>query len=86
MYKIVVHHHAVKYLQKLPEKQQDRIKKALAQLSEDPFKLAGVKEMLGEWDGYRRMRVGDFRIIFWVDREERIIYVDYLGARGDVYK
>jgi len=86
MYKIVVHHRAAKYLQRLSEKQRTRIKEALAQLAEDPFKLAGVKAMLGEWDGYRRMRVGDFRIIFWVDEDERIIYVDHLGARGDVYK
>ena len=86
MYKIVVHQRAAKYLKRLSKKQQTRIKRALFQLAEDPFKLAGVKPMVGEWDGYRRMRVGDFRIIFWVDKDERIIYVDHLGARGDVYK
>jgi len=48
---------------KVIRKAANKNKKALAQLAEDPFKLAGVKAMLGEWDGYRRMRVGDF-IIF----------------------
>jgi mRNA interferase RelE/StbE len=86
MYKVVVHRQAAKYLKKLPEKQRSRIKKALTQLAEDPFKLKGVKTMLGEWEGYRRMRVGDFRILFWIDKEDYIIYIDHLGVRGDVYK
>jgi len=42
--------------------------------------------MHGEWKGYRRFRVGNIRIIFWVEEREKVIYVDYIGARGDIYK
>ena len=42
--------------------------------------------MVGEWQGYYRLRIGDFRVIFWLDQEARIIYVDYIGPRGDIYK
>jgi len=42
--------------------------------------------MLGEWDGYQRIKIGNIRIIFWVDSEKNTIYVDHIGPRGDIYK
>lgn len=42
--------------------------------------------MVGDWAGYRRVRVGNVRIIFWVDELKNIVYVDHIGPRGDVYK
>ena len=36
--------------------------------------------------GYYRLRIGDERIIFWVERQEVTIYVDHIGPRGDIYK
>ena len=42
--------------------------------------------MLGEWKGYYRIRIGNVRLIFWVDQVKKIIYVDHIGPRGDVYK
>ena len=40
--------------------------------------------MQGEWEGYKRFRIGDLRVIFLMI--EDTIYVDYIGARGDIYK
>jgi mRNA-degrading endonuclease RelE of RelBE toxin-antitoxin system len=42
--------------------------------------------MLGEWYGYKRYRIGNIRVIFYVSNDENTIYVDYIGARGDIYK
>ncbi len=42
--------------------------------------------MAGEWQGYYRLRVQNQRVIYWLDRENLIIYVDYVGPRGDIYK
>jgi len=25
-------------------------------------------------------------VIFWLDEEEKVIYIDYIGARGNIYK
>jgi len=32
--------------------------------------------MAGDWSGYCRIRVGGARIIFWIDEEKGIVYVD----------
>lgn len=42
--------------------------------------------MHGEWHGYHRLRVGDLRVVYWVDPQERTVFVDLIAPRGDVYK
>ncbi|MBX6423911.1 type II toxin-antitoxin system RelE/ParE family toxin [Thermosulfurimonas sp. F29] len=85
MFKVVVHKRAASYLKRLPKDQKERLKKALQDLGHNPFQ-SGVKAMVGEWRGYYRLRIGSFRVIFWLDRKARTIYVDYIGPRGDIYK
>ncbi len=86
IYKVIVHKRAVRYLKRLPESQRQRIKKSLKELEDGITDKVDIKAMAGEWKGYYRMRIGDARVIFWIDRKLRTIYVDHIGARGDVYK
>jgi mRNA interferase RelE/StbE len=86
MYRVVVHQRAASYMKRLPQPQKNRIKSVLHDLALDPFNHPNVKSMVGEWGGYRRIRVGNIRLIFWVENTGEIIYVDHIGPRGDVYK
>ena len=86
MYRVVVHKRAANYLRNLPVPEKERLKNALAALAADPFGALDIKPMAGQWAGYLRMRQGNKRILFWVDRESRIVYVDHIGPRGDIYK
>ncbi len=86
MYKVVVHKRAAKYLRKLPDSQRERIKELLRELGKEPLQRSDIKPMVGEWKGYHRIRVGNVRMVFWISRDEKIIYVDHIGPRGDVYK
>jgi len=86
MSQIIVHRRAAKYLQKLPKAERERIKSLLRQLSESPLETKGVRQMVGEWAGYHRLRVGAWRIIFWFEPDEDVVYVDHIGPRGDIYK
>ncbi len=86
MSRVVVHRRAAKYLKSLPQPLQERIKAVLAQLSDAPLSYPGVIHMSGSWSGYYRIRVGHIRIIFWFDAHENVVYIDHIGARGDVYK
>jgi len=85
-YKVIVHKKAVKYLRKLSDKKKELIKGSLKELEKGNFERLNVKKMYGEWKGYRRFRIGNIRIIFWFEEREKVIYVDYIGARGDIYK
>lgn len=85
-YKVVIHKGVLKYLSKLPENKKETVKKALKRLEKADYDGLGIIEMKGEWRGYRRFKIGNLRVIFWTDETERTMYVDYIGARGDIYK
>ena len=45
-----------------------------------------LKKLSGDWDGYYRIRKGDIRIIFAVNKQEKALYVEKVDLRGRVYK
>jgi mRNA interferase RelE/StbE len=86
MYRVVIHRRVVRYLRQLPPSLKESIKESLEVLAKNPYQSNGIKAMKGEWQGYYRMRVREMRIIYWVDTENLVVFVDYVGHRGDVYK
>jgi mRNA-degrading endonuclease RelE of RelBE toxin-antitoxin system len=49
MSKLIVHHHAAKYLKSLPKGTKGQIKEILKELENNPLAQSGVKHMVGEW-------------------------------------
>ena len=43
-----------------------------------------IKALQGEWQGYFRLRVGDYRVIFSIAGEE--LTISRIGHRSDVYR
>ncbi|ESU72927.1 plasmid stabilization system [Geobacillus kaustophilus GBlys] len=43
-----------------------------------------IKKLKGQ-DGLYRLRIGTYRVLFRIDHDERIIYIEAIGNRGDVY-
>jgi mRNA interferase RelE/StbE len=86
MPKVIVHRRAASYLRKLPVNEKKKVKICLKRLGDNPLDYPGIKNMVGEWSGYSRIRINKLRIIYWFNEIEDIIYVDHIGPRGDVYK
>ena len=91
--RIRFHSRAVKFLEKLEEKDKEKIRlklKSLVSTIEDqgviPFKELDIKRLEGEWKGFLRMRSGKMRIVFRIDREDDVLLVYEIDYRGDVYK
>jgi mRNA interferase RelE/StbE len=53
-------------------------------MMQDPFS-GDIKALQGEWKGFYRRRVGDFRIIYNVDSEIRVVSVESIINRKDAY-
>ena len=71
-----------KYLDKCPQKIQDKIKAALSDLEH----LQGdIKKLRGRTDEYR-VKLPPFRIIFIYDKTRKIVVVTKIDTRGDAYK
>ena len=86
MPELVLHRRVQRYARRLPADLKESVKKSLARLAEAPDNYPGAIAMSGQWQGYRRIRIGNLRVIYAYQVEEDIIYVDYLGPRGEIYK
>jgi mRNA interferase RelE/StbE len=64
---------AQKEFQKLPPKDQARVKAALLSIQQDPFR-GDIKRLKGQNTAWRR-RVGNYRIIYDLHIEEHLIVV-----------
>ena len=80
-YKILLHPKAAKSLKKLPPTLGKRVKEALAELESKPEKGDQLKP-----SDFWRVRIGDYRAIYEIDRKGNRIIVLYIGHRKNVYE
>jgi mRNA interferase RelE/StbE len=74
---------AKKELARLPAMMQKRVARALISLENDPFP-AGCKKLKNR-DGWR-VRVGDYRILYFAEKATRTVIVGVIAHRRDVYR
>ena len=86
MYRIELSRKAAKVYQKADTVTTRRLNLAFSRLSEDPFRHSNIKKLSGELEGSFRLRLGNMRIIYSVDDNKRVVYIEVIGFRGDVYK
>ena len=60
-----------------------RIIAAIDRLADNPFRGTALK---GDLRGLRRFRVGEFRIIYEVQKDALVLMVVRVGRRKDVYR
>ena len=79
---------AEKYYARLTARTRQRVKKELEELSdlENPLEQKSVKRLTGDLQGFCRLRVGKYRIVFAIIEETRTIAVVNIAPRGNVYK
>lgn len=76
---------ATKTLRRMPRELAERFTAAFRALAEDPQrKDLDVKPLQGR-DGYR-LRIGDWRAVYAIDKGRLVILVLAIGPRGDIYK
>lgn len=68
-----------RHLEKLPPTVQERVLEAIATLADDPRPL-GVQKL--EDDLYR-IRIGKYRVIYWLNDEERLIVITKVAKRNE---
>lgn len=80
-YRIVIEKPALKFLQKQPLPQRERLLKAIQGLPD----AGDIKPMAGH-ENLFRMRVGAYRVLYTIEHDVLIVRVLNAGNRGDVYK
>ena len=83
-YKVVLKPSVEKDLRALPRSIVARVFKQIEALKDEPvprqsIKLAGAEHLY-------RIRIGDYRVIYGVDRDLKQVIVHYVRHRRDVYR
>ena len=73
-----------KDLRKLPPAEVDRILEAVGGLADEPFPV-GVEKLAGSDYAYR-IRVGDYRVIYEVVTKAKLVEIQRVRHRKDVYR
>jgi len=84
MYRIVIKKSAAKELELLPSKVLPAVTKAILNLSNQP-RPSGCKKLKGQSGYLWRIRIGDYRVIYSIDDVIKIIDVQKVGHRKDIY-
>ena len=83
-HRVVLKPSVEKDLRQLPKSMVARIMKRIGALSDDPFpdqsiKVAGTEQLY-------RIRIGDYRVVYGVDKADRQVIVHYVRHRREVYR
>jgi mRNA interferase RelE/StbE len=85
MYSVEYTRQALKDMDRLPAHIQGAIRKKLAGLAKTPLAAAGVKALAGESGAYR-LRVGNYRVVYFLEHDRLLIVVVKAQHRKDVYR
>ena len=84
MYEIVLERQAEKDLKRLPPDIFHRVVPYLKQLEEDP-KPHGCRKLSGSADDWR-IRIGDYRVLYEIDENARMVKIWRIRHRREVYR
>lgn len=84
-YQVDLSAEAEKVLDRVGRDTEKRLRKRLHELAADPFDPR-ISKLLTQAGGKRSARVGDWRIVYAVNRELKRVQVVTIRPRGQVYR
>jgi mRNA interferase RelE/StbE len=75
---------ALREFRALDRQVQRRVSTKVSELAEDPFPV-GARKFQGE-DNHWRNRVGDYRVIYRIEKRRVVIVIVRIGHRREVYR
>ncbi len=85
MYRVIILPEALKDLSKIDKPTAQRIADKLTWLSEN-IKSITLLPLKSSLSGFYKLRIGDWRVIYETDHNEKIVYVHKIGHRREIYK
>lgn len=85
MYEVLLHPDAQKVYLNADKALAKKIARCLFQLEQTPRSHPNIKVLKGDYEGYYRYRIGDYRVIYSVDDEMALVYVVAIAHRSEAY-
>ena len=86
MYKFELSRDAKRFFERASATLQRRLDRCFDKLKVEPHSDGGIKPLKGDFAGYYRYRVGDYRVIYRIDDQQQSVFVLKIAHRSDVYE
>jgi len=63
-----------------------RLNACFQRLSQNPFRHKNIRKLHGEFEGSYRYRLGNLRVIYSVNNIRRVVFIEVIGDRKDIYR
>jgi len=85
MYRVFLTEVARRFFQQADLPLQRRLDRCFERLEVEPRRHPNIKRLKGRLAGYYRYRVGNYRVIYRVDEQDRIVIVAIIAHRREAY-
>jgi mRNA interferase RelE/StbE len=83
-YKVILKPSIEKDLRVIPKLFNRKIMECIESLRKEPFPRQSIK--LSKAENLYRIRMGDYRIVYEVNTKDKLIIINYIRHRKEVYK
>ncbi|MCX9010057.1 MAG: type II toxin-antitoxin system RelE/ParE family toxin [Candidatus Methanoperedens sp.] len=86
-YTVLIHKKIIKSIKNLPKSHLEKFESLIETLKINPYpwKDFDLRKIEGTENTYR-VRFGDYRVVYYVDREQKTVHVLKIDIRRKVYK
>jgi mRNA interferase RelE/StbE len=85
LYAVIVSSQAGEFFEDASASLQRKLDRCFEMLKINPRSHPNIKPLKGELAGYYRYRVGDYRVVYSIDDEQKQVFVLIIKHRGEVY-
>ena len=86
MYELMLAREAQKFYEQADPPLVRRLHRCFDHLRQNPYEHPSIKRLRGSLSGYSRYRVGDWRVVYEVNEEERAITILLIVHRSKAYR
>ncbi|MBM4040056.1 MAG: type II toxin-antitoxin system RelE/ParE family toxin [Planctomycetes bacterium] len=86
MYRVILSHDAQRFFDDADAPLQRKLDRCFDMLKIEPHRHPNIKPLKGRLSGYYRYRVGDYRVVFRIDAQSRVVYVPGIEHRSGAYR
>lgn len=84
-YELILTRKAQRFYQNADSSLVSRLNRCFEQLTQNPHRHPNIKPLKGSLAGRFRYRVGDWRVVYTVDEQQKTVTVLLIAPRGQVY-
>jgi len=86
MYKVLLSSKARRFFEDAPGLLQRKLDRCFDTLKSNPRGHPNIKPLSGALSGYYRFRTGDYRVLYRIDDERRVVSVERIAHRREAYR